>query len=69
MQCPFCGSDDYNYIDSDYDESVSDVSFVCLRKECGKIFYAVYSFMYFTDENGYEIDDSNEVDANEIDGD
>lgn len=67
MQCPFCGSDNYNYIDSDYDESISEVSFVCLGK-CGKNFNAVYSFMYYVDDDGNEINEVDD-DANEIDGD
>jgi len=56
MICPFCGSEDYDYIDvADYDQSDASLHFKC-RGKCGKEFWGIYSFLYFEDEDGNTID-------------
>jgi len=55
MICPFCGSENYDYVDVEYDQSDAILEFKCLGK-CGKTFYGMYSFLYFEDEEGNAID-------------
>lgn len=56
MICPFCGSENYDFITvSDYDELDASLEFKCLG-ECGKTFFGMYSFVYFEDEEGNIID-------------
>lgn len=56
MKCPFCNSENYDFIDTmDYDESSATLEFTC-RGGCGQKFYGIYSFMYFENESGDEIE-------------
>jgi hypothetical protein len=56
MRCPYCKSDNYDYVNvADYDESDCVLLFKCLGK-CGREFGAVYSFLYYEDEEGHAID-------------
>jgi hypothetical protein len=55
ITCPFCDSDNYHFIGiADYDQLDASLEFKCLGR-CGKIFFGMYSFMYFEDEEGHEI--------------
>jgi len=57
MKCPFCGSDNYHFVGvADYDQSDASLEFKCLGK-CGKTFFGMYSFLYFEDEEGKEIEE------------
>jgi hypothetical protein len=52
VRCPFCDSEDYDYVDvADYDQSDATLEFKC-RGACGKKFFGMYSFLYFEDEEG-----------------
>jgi hypothetical protein len=52
MICPFCGSEDYDYIHvADYDQSDATLEFKC-RGKCGRTFFGMYSFLYFEDADG-----------------
>jgi hypothetical protein len=56
MICPYCGSENYHFIQViDCDESDTTLEFKCLG-ECGRLFYGMYSFLYFEDEEGNTID-------------
>lgn len=55
IRCPFCDSEDYDYVDVEYDQSDATLEFKC-RGKCGKTFYGMYSFLYFEDEEGNTID-------------
>ena len=55
IRCPFCDSEDYDYVDVEYDQSDATLEFKC-RGKCGKKFYGMYSFLYFEDEEGNTID-------------
>lgn len=55
MKCPFCGSDNYNFVEVvDFDEYVTILQFKCLGK-CSKDFFGIYSFETFEDEDGNEV--------------
>jgi hypothetical protein len=55
MRCPFCDSDNYHLVGIvDCDESDNAIEFKCLGR-CGKTFFGMYSFMYFEDDEGNEI--------------
>lgn len=57
MKCPFCGSDNYDFINvDDFDECETKLHFQCLGK-CGKHFYGIYLFDRFENEDGYLIGD------------